>query len=232
VTTDYAIARLDEHTPWMRDVHPVLALKPAVARVAQHVFGELLNNAIDHSGATTVTVSVRQTPTHLHMLVSDDGLGVFTQLARKADLPDARAALELAKGRAITPQRCSSASTRSSGQARPSSQPRARHRAAPDRRLQRLRLRGRPARLQPHPGAAARPHRQRHDARLPRAGPLGRLAPGALRHRGARFEGVDDVGPSFIDEVFRVYAKAHPQVTLSPTKANARVAKLLQASIH
>src|ERR1700760_23392 len=57
VTTDYAVAGLDEHTPWLRDVHPVLQLSPAVARIAQHVFGELLNNAIDHAQATRVTAS-------------------------------------------------------------------------------------------------------------------------------------------------------------------------------
>ena len=96
VTTEYAIAGLDEHTPWLRDVHPVLQLSPAVARIAQHVFGELLNNAIDHAAATRVTVSVRQTPHHLHILIGDDGLGVFNQLAQKASLPDAqRAALEI-----------------------------------------------------------------------------------------------------------------------------------------
>jgi len=31
VTNEYAIAGLDEHTPWLRDIHPVLQLSPAVA---------------------------------------------------------------------------------------------------------------------------------------------------------------------------------------------------------
>ena len=107
VTTEYTIAGLDEHTPWLRDVHPVLQLSPAVARIAQHVFGELLNNAIDHASATRVTVSVRQTPTRLHILIGDDGQGVFDQLAEKADLPDAqRAALKIAKGRLTTQPEC------------------------------------------------------------------------------------------------------------------------------
>ena len=46
------------------------------------------------------------------------------------------------------------------------------------------------------------------------------------------FDGVDDVGPSFIDEVFRVYAKAHPEVDLQPTKVSGHVQKLLKGSIH
>jgi signal transduction histidine kinase len=45
--------------------------------MAQHAFTELLNNAIDHSGGTQVTVSMRQTPLHLQLLVSDDGCGLF-----------------------------------------------------------------------------------------------------------------------------------------------------------
>jgi len=44
------------------------------------------------------------------------------------------------------------------------------------------------------------------------------------------FEGVEDVGPSFIDEVFRVYATAHPEVTLEPRKANPRIEKLLKSA--
>ena len=52
-------------------------------------------------------MSVRQTPTHLHILIGDNGDGVFNQLAKKADLPDAqRAALEIAKGRLTTQPEC------------------------------------------------------------------------------------------------------------------------------
>ncbi|HEX4508898.1 MAG TPA: ATP-binding protein, partial [Burkholderiaceae bacterium] len=103
VNLQYPTAGLDEHTPWVRDVQPMLALAPAAARLAQHVFGEILNNAVDHGEATTVNVSIRQTPSHLHLLISDDGVGVFDQLARRAGLADVqRAALELAKGRLTT----------------------------------------------------------------------------------------------------------------------------------
>jgi hypothetical protein len=41
------------------------------------------------------------------------------------------------------------------------------------------------------------------------------------------FEGVEDIGPSFIDEVFRVWKAAHPDVAIEPVKANARVSRML-----
>src|SRR6202012_6132007 len=46
------------------------------------------------------------------------------------------------------------------------------------------------------------------------------------------FDGVDDVGPSCIDEVFRVYAKAHPVLSRHPSKASGRIEKLLKGRVH
>lgn len=37
------------------------------------------------------------------------------------------------------------------------------------------------------------------------------------------FAGVDSIGQAFADEVFRVFARMHPEVTLTPINANARV---------
>jgi anti-sigma regulatory factor (Ser/Thr protein kinase) len=268
VTTEYAIAGLDEHTPWLRDVHPALQLSPAVARIAQHVFGELLNNAIDHAAASTVTVSVRQTPTHLHILISDNGLGVFDQLAQKATLPDAqRAALEISKGRLTTQPEChggrglffvarmvDAMNLQSNGQ------------------VLQWRHRGESVQLRTHPlkragttffvslalDSQVRPTDTysafgSEDAPLDFSRtqvPLRLLTDNGLTldsRAQARwvvsrlelfataeldFDGVEDVGPSFIDEVFRVYANAHPEVQLQPKKTSERVGKLLKSSIH
>jgi anti-sigma regulatory factor (Ser/Thr protein kinase) len=268
VTTEYAVAGLDEHGPWLRDVFPVLSLSPAVARTAQHVFGELLNNAIDHAAASTVKVSVRQTPSHLHILIGDDGLGVFDQLAQKAALPDAqRAALEISKGRLTTQPEChggrglffvarmvDAMNLQSNGQ------------------VLQWRHRGESVQFRTHPlkrtgttvfvslalDSTVRPTDTysafgSEDAPLDFSRtqvPLRLLTDNGLTldsRAQARwvvsrlelfataeldFDGVDDVGPSFIDEVFRVYAKAHPQVALRPTKASERVEKLLKGSVH
>ena len=263
VTTDYAIAGLDEHSPWIRDIHPKLALKPDVARLAQHVFGELLNNAIDHAGATTVTVSVRQTPTHLHLLISDDGLGVFKQLAHKAGLPDAqRAALELAKGRLTTQPQChggrglffvarmvDAMNLQSDGQVL-----QWRRQAESVRFLAHpLKHTGttvfvslaldstlRPAETYSAFGSADAPldFSRTHvplrlltdgghalDSRAQARWVVSRLELFATAELD--FEGVEEIGPSFIDEVFRVYAQAHPEVTLETTGTSDRIRKLL-----
>jgi anti-sigma regulatory factor (Ser/Thr protein kinase) len=100
VVKRYALKGLHEDRPWRRDFAPCFELPPAIARMAQHAFTELLNNAIDHSGGTAVTVSMRQTPLQLQLLVSDDGCGLLKRLAGKFDLYDPRLALlELCKGK-------------------------------------------------------------------------------------------------------------------------------------
>ena len=263
VTTDYALAGLDEHSPWVDDVQPVLALPAPLARLAQHVFGEILNNAIDHSGGATVTVSVRQTPTHLHLLVSDDGQGVFRQLAARAGLPDAqRAALELAKGRLTTqPERhggrglffvarmVESMTLQSDGQAlqwRRHGQS-AQFRTHPLKRTGTtvfcslpLETRLRPSDTYTAYGSEDAPldfSRTQVPLRLLTDDGLGLESRAQARWVVSRlelfataeldFDGVDDIGPSFIDEVFRVWKSAHPHVKLEPVNATARVSKLL-----
>lgn len=100
VVRRYRLAGLDEHQPWVRDFAPCLVLSPDAARLARHAFTELVNNAIDHSGGSQVTVSMRQTPTHVQLLVSDDGCGLFHRLGEAFDLHDpAHAMLELSKGK-------------------------------------------------------------------------------------------------------------------------------------
>lgn len=100
VVQRYPLAGLDEDLPWTRDFAPFFTLSAHVRRMAQHAFTELLNNAIDHSGGSGVTVSLRQTPSHVQLLVSDDGRGLFDKLHEAFDLADpALAMLELSKGK-------------------------------------------------------------------------------------------------------------------------------------
>lgn len=100
VVQRYPLAGLDEDLPWSRDFAPFFALPRHVREMAQHAFTELLNNAIDHSGGQSVTVSMRQTPAHLQLLVCDDGRGLFDKVREAFGIEDpAMAMLELAKGR-------------------------------------------------------------------------------------------------------------------------------------
>ena len=100
VVQRYALPGLQEDLPWARDFAPHFELPAGVARMAQHAFTELLNNAIDHSGGTQVTVSMRQTALHLQLLVSDDGCGIFQRIEQAFDIADpGLAMLELSKGK-------------------------------------------------------------------------------------------------------------------------------------
>ena len=100
VVHTYALAGLAEDLPWARDFAPYFSLPPNVARLAQHAFSELLNNAIDHSGGEAVTVSMRRTAMHVQLLVSDDGCGVFQRIAEAFEINDPTLAMfELTKGK-------------------------------------------------------------------------------------------------------------------------------------
>ena len=103
VVKSYPLHGLQEDIPWQRDFAPNFDLPPHVGRMVQHAFTELLNNAADHSEGSSVTVSLRQTPSHVQLLVSDDGCGVFEKIRGTYDIPDAPLAmLELSKGRLTT----------------------------------------------------------------------------------------------------------------------------------
>jgi anti-sigma regulatory factor (Ser/Thr protein kinase) len=109
VVQRYALSGLQEDRPWRRDFAPFFALPPEVARMAQHAFTELLNNAIEHSGGSQVTVSMRQTPLQLQLLVSDDGIGLFDRIAGSFAIDDpVLAMLELSKGKLTSQPQCHS----------------------------------------------------------------------------------------------------------------------------
>jgi anti-sigma regulatory factor (Ser/Thr protein kinase) len=100
VVRRYPLAGLSEDLPWSRDFAPFFDLPREVNRMTQHAFGELLNNAIDHSEGSHVMVSLRRTPSHVQLLVSDDGRGVFDKIQESFDLGDPHTAmLELSKGK-------------------------------------------------------------------------------------------------------------------------------------
>ena len=100
VVQRYPLATLQEDLPWRQDFAPFFELPPEVERLLRHAFTELLNNAVDHSGGQTVTVSLRQTPLQVQLLVSDDGCGIFERIAQGFGIQEPRLALlELSKGK-------------------------------------------------------------------------------------------------------------------------------------
>jgi anti-sigma regulatory factor (Ser/Thr protein kinase) len=99
----FALEGLEEDLAWERDFRPYLTLSPSVQRIAAHGFTEMVNNAVDHSGGTSVFVWIEQTETHLSIIVSDDGIGIFEKITASLGLPDRRQALfELSKGKLTT----------------------------------------------------------------------------------------------------------------------------------
>jgi anti-sigma regulatory factor (Ser/Thr protein kinase) len=264
VVASYPIEGLQEDLPWSRDFAPCLDLPAPVARLAQHAFTELLNNAIDHSGGRAVTVSVRQTATQLQLLVSDDGCGLFERIERSFAIDDPRLAmLELGKGK------LSSQPDRHCGQGlglvarladifelhanRQAFQHRAWGQAG-----------WRSAKTMPHTGTSALvvialdstrsvdaalramnadgdgyafDHAQvplrlltDHQVALASRAQARRVTErlGQFRRATLDFSGIDEVGPAFADELFRVFAARNPDVRLVPVGAGPRV----QAMLH
>jgi hypothetical protein len=103
VVRSYPLEGLEEDIPWELDFAPFFTLPFAVNRMVHHSFCELLNNAIDHSGGTQVTVSLRQTASHVQLLISDDGRGLFERIAQTFAIDSPKLAmLELSKGKLTT----------------------------------------------------------------------------------------------------------------------------------
>ena len=93
-----------EDVVWARDVRGVLGEFPENAMTIWHYgFTEMFNNAIDHSEAGTVVVSVARTAVNTEMTISDDGCGIFRKIQRALGLLDERhSVLELSKGKLTT----------------------------------------------------------------------------------------------------------------------------------
>ncbi len=271
VVMRYPLAGLAEDLPWRRDFAPCFALPTAVAQMAQHAFTELLNNAIDHSGGTQVTVSMRQTPLQLQLLVSDDGCGLFSRIGHDFAIDEPEHAL-LALGTG----KLTSQPARHSGHGLffTSRLADVFDLSADGRRFQRrgwdggtwhaqaAAAAGTPARpgtsvyvaialdtprtldavLQQHSrsGQGYDFSRTRVPLALLAAGGLAQLASRAEARRAAQrlagfqcaeldFTGVKQLGHGFADELFRVFARAHPQIELQPVGMAPQVAAMIDS---
>lgn len=99
-----AAAQFGESGLWESHVAPLMQGVPAnVANIANIAFTEMVNNALDHSDASTLTMGVHVHSGRLQMAVMDDGVGVFRKVAGALNLFDDRLALlEIAKGKYTT----------------------------------------------------------------------------------------------------------------------------------
>lgn len=95
---------LAEDVVWREDIVPFLGQLPEnVLRIWNHVFTEMFNNAIDHSGGKVITVSLSKTAVSTDIWILDDGVGIFRKIQQALGLLDERhAILELSKGKLTT----------------------------------------------------------------------------------------------------------------------------------
>jgi hypothetical protein len=95
---------LQEDVIWRNDVRPLLGQLPEnVLDIWSYGFTEMFNNAIDHSGATRISVHLKKTATTTDVWVFDDGIGIFKKIQSALNLLDERhAVLELSKGKLTT----------------------------------------------------------------------------------------------------------------------------------
>jgi anti-sigma regulatory factor (Ser/Thr protein kinase) len=262
VVRRYPLAGLAEDRAWAEDFAPCLDLPPHVARLAQHAFTELVNNAVDHSGGQGVTVSLRQSALHLQMLVSDDGCGLFTRIGEHWQIDDpALAMLELGKGRLSTqPERHRGQGLFFVARAADIFDLHANHHGFQRRPghsgwagVRPLDRQGTSAYwavaldttrtldevLRSHADTGYTLDHAEVSLRLLAGGQRWLESRAQARRAAARlsqfsrahldFSGIDEVGPAFADELFRVYARAHPQVRLVPEAASPRVAAMIAA---
>jgi predicted transcriptional regulator len=104
VERSYPREGLQEDVVWRELVVPRVAGLPENVRNIWH-FGatEMINNAIDHSGAAEVRVTVRTNALETEVLVADEGEGIFVKIQKALGLHDPRESiLELAKGKLTT----------------------------------------------------------------------------------------------------------------------------------
>lgn len=98
------LANLSEDVVWREKIAPLLENLPSnVINVWQYCVSEMVNNAIDHSDGSRLTVKIQQNEAVVEIILIDDGVGIFRKIKQECHLDDERhAVLELAKGKLTT----------------------------------------------------------------------------------------------------------------------------------
>lgn len=97
---------LAEHEVWRRilgDLELGLDVDSHAARIMAYALMEMLNNAIDHSGSETATITLWISPDQWCFEIKDKGIGAFTKLSEGLHLGNEfEAVQELSKGKRTT----------------------------------------------------------------------------------------------------------------------------------
>lgn len=257
---------LQEDLVWRELVAPVVARLPENVRNVWHFAAtEMINNAIDHSGASEVLVGVRKNALYTEVLVADEGEGIFVKIQRALELHDPREAiLELAKGKLTTaPERHSGEGIFFTSRAldffeleshhlRFSHAPRAEDSIAeqaadtPGTRVRMRLVNDSPRELRAVFDEFTDPEEYTFDrtvvplrlAQYEGEKLVSRSQAKRVAHRFERFKrveldfaGVAEIGQAFADELFRVYAAAHPQIRITPINAAPAVERMIRRAM-
>ncbi len=83
--------------------HVFKGLPKNIEEICHYGFTEMLNNAIDHSEGTQVSIEVERDQSTIALVIADNGEGIFARIARLLGLGDPRESiLELSKGKLTT----------------------------------------------------------------------------------------------------------------------------------
>ena len=257
---------LQEDLVWRELVSPVVARFPQNVRDIWHYAAtEMINNAIDHSGAAEVLVEVRKNELSTEVLVADEGEGIFVKIQRALGLHDPREAiLELAKGKLTTaPEQHTGEGIFFTSRAldffeieshhlRFSHAPRtddAIAEQAADTPGTRVRMRlanDSPRVMREVFDAYTDPEEYTFDktvvplrlAQYEGEKLVSRSQAKRVAHRFERFKrveldfaGVSDIGQAFADELFRVFAAAHPAIRITPINTEPSVAQMIRRAV-
>jgi len=264
-TTLEVTSTLQEDVPWSRDIRPHLTKVPKnVLEICAYGFTEMLNNVIDHSGSSDVSIRLVHTAASVSIELEDHGIGIFRKIKEAVGLTDEREAiLELSKGKLTTdPKRHTGEGIFFTSRmvdlfAITSRELKFTH-VRPDAEwlteAGRPELIGTTIQLVVSLNSTLRPNdvfeqystpetgyafsKTHVPIRLAQFGPDNLISRSQAKRVVARFEQftevlldfakVEFVGQAFADEIFRVFHRAHPEVTLHFTNTNSAVANMIR----
>jgi hypothetical protein len=254
---------LQEDLVWRELIAPVVAQLPDnVRNIWYYASTEMINNAIDHSGAQDVQVEVHVNALDTEILVADEGEGIFVKIQRAFGLLDPRESiLELAKGKLTTaPEHHTGEGIFFTSRALDSFEIESHHlhfihgqrgggavvQQALDTPGTRVRMRlanDSPRIMREVYDAFTDPEEYTFDktvvplhlAQYEGEKLVSRSQAKRVANRFERFKrveldfaGVSEIGQAFADELFRVFARAHPEIQITPINTEPAVARMIR----
>jgi anti-sigma regulatory factor (Ser/Thr protein kinase) len=245
-----------ESDVWERDVLPHISDLPDNALDTwRYCFTEMCNNAVDHSSGTRITVQFKRTAVSVEMAIIDNGVGIFKKIQRAMKFSNERySALELAKGKFTTDpahhtgegifftSKMLDAFDISSGgltftALSPLKNPKG---TAVWMKLKNMSARSRKAAFD----AYASPENGYAFSKTVVPVKMAEQSPNDLISRSQAkrlllridrfrtavldFQSVNQIGQSFADEIFRVFARSHPSIDVQFINANEEVHNMIR----